>query len=422
LAINEQERMNLSFARKTHASHGRARHVTARDGPQRIKSRTNALFPIVQAKLRIGAPNDKFEQEADRVADEVMRMPEPEPAVHGGTAQRGCPACRGGAELSPQCEEELQRQPKEDEEELQARAAPGQTPSLFSLLEANIRSPRDGGQQLIRSQRSFFEPRFWKDFPAKSTATLQAHAQIGFGHIGSTILDDWQAAGRFAESEAIRTRKFEATSPNQTIHRKVEPEAVDCVDDPPRRIDTDAPFDEIRDADTAATSMLEEAVHQLEQARSGEADDRLLLFIYLRLKRYFGLFREDFPPPLGEELRARFGEFMVTSFLESLIIRLRDRIQKKLESGELEYECLASHCRGKDYAWSVFGKPFIHLCRRFWESDTNGRALTIIHEVYHIASEEAGDEGVGITNAHCVEGLVGSLAGSPNLREGRCKV
>ena len=31
----------------------------------------------LQAKLGIGPPGDRFEQEADRVADQVMRMPEP---------------------------------------------------------------------------------------------------------------------------------------------------------------------------------------------------------------------------------------------------------------------------------------------------------------------------------------------------------
>ena len=31
----------------------------------------------LQAKLRIGQPGDKYEQEADRVAEQVMRMPEP---------------------------------------------------------------------------------------------------------------------------------------------------------------------------------------------------------------------------------------------------------------------------------------------------------------------------------------------------------
>lgn len=33
--------------------------------------------PSLQAKLRIGPQNDKYEQEADRVADQVMRMPDP---------------------------------------------------------------------------------------------------------------------------------------------------------------------------------------------------------------------------------------------------------------------------------------------------------------------------------------------------------
>jgi hypothetical protein len=32
---------------------------------------------IIQAKLRISEPGDIYEQEADRVADQVMRMPEP---------------------------------------------------------------------------------------------------------------------------------------------------------------------------------------------------------------------------------------------------------------------------------------------------------------------------------------------------------
>ena len=33
---------------------------------------TSGFLPIIQAKLRIGAPNDRHEQEADRVADQVM--------------------------------------------------------------------------------------------------------------------------------------------------------------------------------------------------------------------------------------------------------------------------------------------------------------------------------------------------------------
>ena len=37
-----------------------------------------------QAKLKVSQPGDKYEQEADRVADEVMRMMKPENQRHSG--------------------------------------------------------------------------------------------------------------------------------------------------------------------------------------------------------------------------------------------------------------------------------------------------------------------------------------------------
>jgi len=40
----------------------------------------------LQAKLRIGQPGDVYEQEANRVADAVMRMPEP--GVHSDSQKR----------------------------------------------------------------------------------------------------------------------------------------------------------------------------------------------------------------------------------------------------------------------------------------------------------------------------------------------
>ena len=75
-----------------------------------------------QAKLTIGQPNDKYEQEADRVADQVMMMPQPQ-AVSSGTPgiQRACPKCE---------EEGLKRQPIEEEEELQAKATSGHISNL----------------------------------------------------------------------------------------------------------------------------------------------------------------------------------------------------------------------------------------------------------------------------------------------------
>lgn len=82
-------------------------------------------FPVrLQAKPAISQPEDQYEQKADRVAEAVMRLPEPLfPRVREQGSQeervtrkvqRTCAACASGRSLCPQCaeEEELaQRQP-----------------------------------------------------------------------------------------------------------------------------------------------------------------------------------------------------------------------------------------------------------------------------------------------------------------------
>jgi hypothetical protein len=46
-------------------------------------------FLPIQAKLQISQPGDKYEQEADLVAEQVMRMPEPTVPETGSTEQTG---------------------------------------------------------------------------------------------------------------------------------------------------------------------------------------------------------------------------------------------------------------------------------------------------------------------------------------------
>lgn len=99
----------------------------------------------VQAKLKINEPNDKYEQEADRVADEVVRTPEsPIGKIVPSSIQRKCEACE---------DEELNR--KENSEE---------TPTLSPDLEAHIGTLTGGGRPMNGEEKSFFEPRFGRDF------------------------------------------------------------------------------------------------------------------------------------------------------------------------------------------------------------------------------------------------------------------
>jgi len=115
-----------------------------------------------RAKLTIGRPNDKYEQEADRVADQVMRMSDVDEAQR---AERGTVQPMRIQRACPECEAELaQRQPEGEEEEIQAKEVSGRTPQIAPDIESRINSLKGGGQPLDSATRNFFEPRFGRDF------------------------------------------------------------------------------------------------------------------------------------------------------------------------------------------------------------------------------------------------------------------
>ena len=187
---------------------------------QQAKLRRILRSTGAQAKLTVGQPNDKYEQEADRVADQVMAMPDPKlqrqpeneedeetlqtkplddqitPLVQrqeespeeeeepvqakfkdGEMIQRMCPGCEEGT---------AQRQPEEDEgkeeEELQAKSKPGGNPTVTPSLEARINGLKGGGQPLNPATRAFFEPRFGYDF-----SHVRMHTDITAAYTAKSI-------------------------------------------------------------------------------------------------------------------------------------------------------------------------------------------------------------------------------------------
>ncbi|MGH6919766.1 MAG: DUF4157 domain-containing protein, partial [Geminicoccaceae bacterium] len=119
-------------------------------------------MPVLQLMLEVGPPNDKYEQEADRVAGAVMRMADPQRTGPIDLAGRATPD--GVQRLCAECEEEVRRQPVEDEGEgLQMKRASGAMPEIGAGLQARI-SGLPGGQPLPPPLRAFFEPRFGRSF------------------------------------------------------------------------------------------------------------------------------------------------------------------------------------------------------------------------------------------------------------------
>jgi hypothetical protein len=121
-----------------------------RTSPARPLPVRGAQLGIMQRKLAVGGPiDDPLEREADDVADRVMRMPEPGPAL--STAREGI--SRKCAECEKEDEEKkLQRKRAETAEPM------GEAPPIVGEV---LRSP---GQPLERETRTFFEARLGRDF------------------------------------------------------------------------------------------------------------------------------------------------------------------------------------------------------------------------------------------------------------------
>lgn len=104
----------------------------------------------LQTKLVINKPGDEYEQEADRVADQVMRRPDPK-------LQRAC-ACGGEC---PKCQTEP---PSQGHAPLQTKRLGssdfGQT-AVPPIVHEVLRSPC---RPLDAATRNFMEPRFGHDF------------------------------------------------------------------------------------------------------------------------------------------------------------------------------------------------------------------------------------------------------------------
>jgi len=119
--------------------------------------RCQSTLPI-QTKLAVSEPGDVYEQAADRVAGEVMRMTAPlrHQDADGFTqpqdlaVQRECAQCEKDEEF-----------PQKKEPPGQAGPVPDDSQDVPPVVHEVLRSP---GQPIDAATRAFFEPRFGHDF------------------------------------------------------------------------------------------------------------------------------------------------------------------------------------------------------------------------------------------------------------------
>jgi Domain of unknown function (DUF4157) len=188
---------------------------------------------VIQAKLAVGPADDGYEREADRMADEAMRMPEPQALASQRTplqVQRMCLACEDetGLRRNPDPTKETT---EEDEGLLQAKQEGDCSALLVArssgvagqahggakdeatappALEAALHASRGGGREMPPALRQFYESRFASDLSSVRihTDSTAAYASRQLRAQAFTVGRDVFFAGGHYQPDSWRGRRL----------------------------------------------------------------------------------------------------------------------------------------------------------------------------------------------------------------------
>lgn len=129
----------------------------------------------LQAKFKIGLPGDPYEQEADRITSEMMKMP-----AFGGAQPGLSRQPRGAGQQCTKCSQEKAQFTLPDQNKFQIRRKPESSGFDFSVSSGFISSLGDG-RSMNQGERSFFEPRFGADLSNVRIHEGSRAAELAYG-------------------------------------------------------------------------------------------------------------------------------------------------------------------------------------------------------------------------------------------------
>ncbi len=299
----------------------------------------------IQAKLTVGAANDVYEQEADQVADQIMRMPD----------------------ISAQTEEEKEvLQPKI--QRLSESGGGGFDPGPDFQLS------RSGGQGLSISTRQFMEPRFGSDFghvrihndqqARQSAAQIKAKAFTSGNHIwlgkGASERDNGliahelthviQQTGRLGNSRFQRqAAPAPVAAPAAPAPARPRPRYTNCSANQSARMEVSR---------RRAKDYVDVAIARLRGAPRARTT-------------YATASARHFISPTAAQ----------RTTIQATYRRIRTELGRRNN-----YICDPTHASCAGGTTQAFWRPaddLVHICNRFWAFGATCRAIILIHEVAH---------------------------------------
>lgn len=123
----------------------------------------------IQPKLKINRPNDKFEQEADKMADQVMRMPQNnpiqrKPKKHTEEEEHKIQMKPLASQITPLIHRKLKKEEDEQAKKLIQTKADGRNRIITTSFQNLLNKTKGAGHRLPESTNRFMSNAFGADF------------------------------------------------------------------------------------------------------------------------------------------------------------------------------------------------------------------------------------------------------------------
>jgi hypothetical protein len=329
-----------------------------------------------QPKLSINQPGDVYEQEADAVADKVMRMTDDntvqtkffKPAVT--TMQRKC----------SHCEEEENKINRKEINETETTEPAG--------LNKYVDNLNNSGQSLAGDVRNFYEPRMGHDFSgvkvhtdtiaAKSAQSINALAFTTGNHIvfnSGQYSPDTDSGKKLLGHELTHVIQQGAAGMRGSVQRKV----VDDAEHLPCRTTRPTAFADIQGWEQKASAMCRGAAQKLKQFVPSHTDGTESAATH------------DMRDILWRRLKLNYNRFGRCAQIPGLIDKFIT-VANNIAGVEYVYPCAGpgieppGECTdqpNKGLAWTAHAIANTELCNSFWGDSEIGKVDTIIHEFFH---------------------------------------
>jgi hypothetical protein len=385
-------------------------------------SSKNDTPPVIQAKLNINQPGDKYEQEADAVADKVAPIMSSTyfDTKHSGSffntgnnsIQRKCNSCEQNEKLQKmnigeEDKENVQRKPIFEsirEEPVQRKENNGIASETSNSIESNLGQSKGNGSQIPASVNDSMSSAMGYDFSHVRIHTDSTAKQMNnelnaqaFTHGNDIYFNEGNYntnnnAGKHLLAHELTHVVQQSKSDDNVINRSVNDNSV-CDN----TVDANAPpsplifiilSDSMADMHLSMAKMtLSLDLMQTNGIPAGQGFDAY--------RRRFG----D-PTAVRNKFRNRFNTSLHDTLAEAQasemtsLIGILDRLSGVL-ARDINYRCIGPHirtiggvrfdCATTGFALISFnGVNRIIICPAFWNLSASQQGIAIIHEAVHI--------------------------------------